>query len=298
MKSAERDIKDEDEVEEESQPRQRQVFAALVTSVDVEGFRRRLIRWLIQGQIPFTAVEQEQFRDLLLSLQPSLAGYLARSHNTMSKWIQDEYQEARGRLNRVLLSSKSRVHLSFDLWTSPSCSAILGVCAHFLDSQYRLRHALLALREMEGVHSGERIGAVVGDLIEESALQANLGVFVGDNAGNNDIAVKAIVHRFMPEEDDEGSSRRVRCLGHIINLAAKAFLLGNDCEAFVDEIEVAERATARDRANLTAEQVKWRLKGPVGKFHNIVVFIRASPQRRQEFAASIKAIIEQAQTEG
>ena len=96
----------------------------------------------------------------------------------------------------------------------------------------------------------------MGDLIEELALQLNLGVFIADNVGNVDVAVNVIVHRFLPKEKDEVSPRRSRCLGYIINLAAKAFLLKNDCEAFIEDIDHAERATARDEANLAAEQVK------------------------------------------
>jgi hypothetical protein len=290
------ETRSESRSESHSQPRRQQIFSTLIAPVNIDVFRERLVQWIIQCQVPFTAVEQEQFRQLLLCIQPSLDRYLIRSHNTVASWLRDSYQEARESLKFKLSQARSKIHLSFDIWTSPSCSAIIGICSHFVDTQYQLRHALLALKEIEGLHSGERIAEIVGDLIEESAIQANLGVFVGDNASNIDVAVRALVHRFLPDEENEPHSRRSRCLGHIINLAAKAFLLGNDYEAFIDEIDTAERATTRDQANLAAEQAKWRIKGPIGKFHNIVTFIRASPQRRQEFATSIKAIIEQSQS--
>jgi hypothetical protein len=34
-------------------------------------------------------------------------------------------------------------------------------------------------------------------------------------------------------------------------------------------------------------QEAWRKKGAIGKFHNIVVFIRSSPQRREAFKSCL-----------
>ena len=61
---------------------------------------------------------------------------------------------------------------------------------------------------------------------------------------NVDTAFKALVNCFQLGESEKG--RRSRCCGHIINLAAKAFILGADYEIFIDEIEVVELITARD----------------------------------------------------
>jgi hypothetical protein len=37
------------------------------------------------------------------------------------------------------------------------------------------------------------------------------------------------------------NSRRVRCLGYIINLAAKAFLFGKNADAFKNSIDAARK---------------------------------------------------------
>ena len=41
-----------------------------------------------------------------------------------------------------------------------------------------------------------------------------------------------------------------------------------------------EQATMRDKQNLVVEQAKWRSRGPISKFHNIIAYIRATSQRR------------------
>src|SRR5207248_11466832 len=112
-------------------------------------------------------------------------------------------------------------------------------------------------------------------IIKEMISIDRLGFFMGDNASENGTAIRAIIAHLCPNEKDP-NSRRVRCLGHIINLAAKAFLFGQDAEAFDEESQ-----TKKERARFEAVRELWRKKGPVGKFHNTVSFIRKTPQRRE-----------------
>jgi hypothetical protein len=78
--------------------------------------------------------------------------------------------------------------------------------------------------------------------------------------------------------------RRLRCLGHVINLAAKAFLYGKEFDAFEKDID-----TVKEHSEILKELQLWRKRGPVGKLHNIIIFICRSPQRREKFA-NIKAL--------
>ena len=55
---------------------------------------------------------------------------------------------------------------------------------------------------------------------------------------NNDTAIKAVLkHFFLKWSDKKRTARRLRCLGHVINLAAKAFLYGYETDAFEKNIE-------------------------------------------------------------
>lgn len=67
-------------------------------------------------------------------------------------------------------------------------------------------------------------------------------------------------------------------MGHIINLAAQVFLYGNDEEIFIAEVY----GVSRD-PDMKKQLEVWRKNGPIGKLHNIVTFIRRSPQRREQF---------------
>jgi hypothetical protein len=75
----------------------------------------------------------------------------------------------------------------------------------------------------------------------------------------------------------------MRCFGHILNLAAQAFLYGDGAASFELQSE------AYDMLERVEEDLEhWRPKGPVGKLHNIVKFIRASLQRTKAFKAYTK----------
>jgi hypothetical protein len=275
------------------------VITTLISRVNIDVFRRMLVEWVVQDQIPFSAVKSKRLRDLFLLLQPSMERYLITSHTTMSKWVQDDYHNARVRLKSILAKSQSRIHISFDAWTSPSDKAILGVSAHFLSTELKLQHALIGFKEIEGVHDGENLAEYVIAVIQELELEEKFGVFVGDNAGNVDTAINAIVRRLRPNEPP--GLRRSRCLGHIINLAAKAFIHGADVEAWEDEVALAAQRDSRrghEELNLMEEQVQWRSRGPIGKYHNVVVFIRASPQRRQAFKQSVCTVVNEANERG
>ena len=72
--------------------------------------------------------------------------------------------------------------------------------------------------------------------------------------------------------------RRLRCLGHVINLCAQAFLLGKQSQETLDQLELAHL-----QYDFEAIAKVWREQGVLGRLHNIVRYIRMTPQRRAEW---------------
>lgn len=114
--------------------------------------------------------------------------------------------------------------------------------------------------------------------------------------------------------------RRLRCGGHIINLAAQSALTYKPSastkrklneDAFNDErVEDVARqndrdtqllATAfspvdlQDEGSIQVQQAEWRKRGAIGKAHNIVNHICASDQRRENFRKAQKEVEDQAE---
>jgi hypothetical protein len=105
---------------------------------------------------------------------------------------------------------------------------------------------------------GSRLEVMIPVLeeMEEMEIVSRLGCFIGDNAGNND-TWRAICRK-LRSDIKEPDSGKVRCLGHILNLVAKAFPFGKDADAF-------EEDTNSKRGNAHIEKLRevWRKKGPM-----------------------------------
>jgi hypothetical protein len=67
-----------------------------------------------------------------------------------------------------------------------------------------------------------------------------LGFFIGDNVTTNNTAIRAIL-AYLYSDLKDPDSRRVRCLNHIINLAAKAFLFEKNAKAFEEESQTKKQ---------------------------------------------------------
>ncbi|RYP51798.1 hypothetical protein DL768_002945 [Monosporascus sp. mg162] len=103
------------------------------------------------------------------------------------------------------------------------------------------------------------IAAKILDVIDTYGIKEKISYFTLDNAKNNDTAMEVI----GGELGFNGAYRRNRCIGHTLNLFAKALLFGHDIEAFEASIYGEEALTI-------IEHELWRKKGPVGKLYNLV----------------------------
>ena len=121
-----------------------------------------------------------------------------------------------------------------------------------------------------------------------------------DNASNNDTAADCIYTAL----DKDWYRYRIRCVCHILTLAAKAGLYSKTTKASskkiaqglqvehdqviaeneeVDAVMKQLHAETWDEKAITEKQQASRLLGPPGKIRNIITYITASNQRREAF---------------
>lgn len=255
-------------------------------------FKRTLVRWVVDANIPLNGVEACGFRRLVevCSLGSNNILNLVPTGDTLRTWIMHEYGQNKEDIRDHLHScARSKIHLSFDMWTSEgNIMSLMAVVAHYLDKDFNNRTVLIALRRLFGPHSGANMAETLLDVFDEFDIRDRLGYFMTDNAESNDTCLKCVMRKVDPNfTDDAISERRLRCWGHVLNLVARSFLFGCDADAF--ELEDATNvALDREHERLSA----WRKRGPVGKLQNITTFIRASPQRRELFKSISLAAIE------
>jgi hypothetical protein len=102
----------------------------------------------------------------------------------------------------------------------------------------------------------------------------------------------------LQEEGFEGfnlQERRLRCLGHIINLAVKLLLFNGNVGDLGKEIkQIMADIQENVPAHLREARIKaWRARGVVGKLHNIIVYIWGSTIHRNNFLSQIEIDMKQ-----
>jgi hypothetical protein len=193
-------------------------YKALVSTIDATRFRKALVMFIVMCNVAFLVVESEYFKELLLACSAgALEPFLVNASNTVKRWILEEFEKRKLEVKDELATARSRIHISFDLWTSPNALALVATVAHYLDKHLKARSYLIGLRHVRGAHSGENITEAMIPVLVEMGVVPKLGYFMADNAGNNNTAVRAICRQLRPDIKDL-DSRRARCLGHIINL--------------------------------------------------------------------------------
>ena len=255
-------------------PREQQVLNELARAFDEKTFRRLLIRWIIYDNVSFRQVDGPVFREFIEYLSPRAAECMPSGWSVRS-WIIKGYAYHKAAVKRELQRAVSKIHLSFDLWTSGNLLSFNGVTAHFLNKDFEPRATLLAIPEQTGLHAGVNIAEGVIAVIKDFGIKnEQIGYFMLDNATNNDTAMMAIAKEF----NFNPIERRLRCSGHIINIIARHLLYGYNPDLFKAEDMVPK--------DIKAQLQTWRKRGPVGKAHNLIVWVYTSPQRRHRWHES------------
>lgn len=269
---------------ESTQPTRPRI-AEMLFSPKVKEWRRDLLAFLLATHTPFNVVNTPEFKRWQLSASPALELYLP-GNNAVRNWAEKEFDVARRKIGVMMKEALSKIHISFDVWTADySKYALLGVVAHFVarvDGKLSTQSILLGLRRLTESHTSEYVGEVLTQVLQDFEVSpAQLGVFVADSGSENNGAVQRVLAYFLPDLKDI-TGRRVRCLAHIINLAAKQFLYGRDPQVFEEEVAKLE-LNEFDATAVREAQAAWKKKGAHGKLHNIIVFIRKSSKRKEEF---------------
>jgi hypothetical protein len=114
--------------------------------------RELLVDWVVDRRHPFNEVEADSFRSLMEYLNPMAISKVPRSGNTVRVDVMSCYEVAKVIIQKNLSRAKSKIHLSFDLWTSPNHKAIIAIVGHWTSHEFCVETALLGMREITEAH--------------------------------------------------------------------------------------------------------------------------------------------------
>jgi hypothetical protein len=240
-----------------------------------EEFRKRIVKWMMHGVIPFSAVELPEFRAMLSLLK---SGVAVPSRHTVSRDTMVCYREEEGRVNERLRNAASKISITLDCWTSPNNKAFLGVTGHYIDKDWALKSLLVDFVPLSGEHTGENLCGALVDVCERRGILGKLQGVTTDNAAN----IGRLLTCFEGACSERGvmfakDQQRVRCVAHVVNLAAQAFLC-----------ELRAEGPAADSNPNCGVAMQTRSELCIFKLRCVVRWIRSSPQRSHSFMVLCK----------
>lgn len=245
----------------------------LIEGFQQTAFQKAFINWIIDNHHPLYELETPAFREMIRLASPLAEEALWKNHQSVRDHIMAEYSEYIELVKDKLSKSTSKIHISFDGWTTPNNKHVLvGVCVHHLNEEGRLEDYLIAVPELIGKHSGENYAEVVGTILKSFGITSErLGCIVTDNAFNNDTAIDDLGQRF----NFTPKHRRMRCSCHILNLGAQCILFGRDKDSF----ENSDDNYKEEEAHLA----EWRKYGAIAVLIDLINSIN-TPQSNQLLA--------------
>jgi hypothetical protein len=246
-----------------------------------------LIAMIAVENLSFRLVESAHFQAFCRTLNPEVGAELYSAHAQVSDGIGKSYLHLKDIVQRKLQSSLSKIHISLDIWTSPNRLLFLAVCAHFVEPESKkLAKALLQLRSVPSHSAKDQLDAL-REILEGYQIAQNLGVIIGDNVSANDKLARLISKFLLDEKKIRWNPVHncIRCSGHIINLAVQAFLTEAPVVDGLDDLEELEELESdlESLESLDESPQRPQKLQCLAKLHKIVVHIRSSPGRSQNF---------------
>ncbi|CCE35404.1 uncharacterized protein CPUR_06833 [Claviceps purpurea 20.1] len=264
----------EDSDTQSSTDQPRTAFFGLCTHQARESFRDLLLGFILDEDLSFDVLRNDYLQEALRRLNQSYEQKVGIGRSSMRTALDDVFNSKKDLIKNELQNALTKIHLSFDGWTSPNQHALLGVSAHFLNSRGIPQQRLIALRHLTDTHSGLNLAGALHEVIVDWNLGDIIGCLVSDNASNNDVCTRTLYRTLNPAyEVEDATHRRIRCYGHVLNLVGRAFLSGDNSEAFE---QASRTVNSGDQGDFLAD---WRRHGPIAKLHNLVKWVRFSPQR-------------------
>jgi len=227
---------------------------------------------------PFSIAEGQGFAEFaqkMINIGQKYGGVSAAEvlpcATTISRHLDSVVEKEKATLQPSLASAVI-LGVTTDMWTSDKTNdAYVTVTAHYLDSEWQVRSAILATRDAEEKHTAVYIRKLVTAILEENNVNIKNVIYVTDNAANMKAAFREEVW--------------LGCSGHNLNLvlshglqAPKEGSLG--CPPEIQDLITAckELVTLAKKTRLNSK-LQTTLKQCVSTRWNSVLFTLQSVQR-------------------
>lgn len=243
-----------------------------------------MIRLIVNRELPILLVDSPEFRELLSWINPAVAPILSKQ-TAVTDGIIAQFRLARIHLSHTL-SSVDHISITCDAWTSPSSVPMLGITAHWLTEEFAMKSVVLALKEIDGSHTGKNMASLVKHTLDSFNLTSKLYCITADNASNN-LTMGRELHNLIPHFDHEKNLHG--CVAHVINLVAKAGISIFDSKTPPDPLSALDPQLPQDNEPLPSSLIE---PTPHLEVHSILTRIRGF-HKRVRLSTQLKQALDQ-----
>lgn len=134
---------------------------ALRGVVNIDAFREAQMLMAIRRHLPLNFVTWPEYQALLSAINPMVEEFLIGSGATIAADLETAHAAHEQSIKRWLASSRSLIHISMDVWSSPQRKSFIAIHAQWVDEEFLPRKALLGLPNLRDSHAGAAMGSSV-----------------------------------------------------------------------------------------------------------------------------------------
>jgi hypothetical protein len=261
----------------------------LRNSVDRRTVHQALLRLIVYHDLPLSTVEWPELHTLVFALNHQAINCLWKTHRTTAIHVAKTFKERQQQVACMLQGAQSMIHLTTDTWHSPNFKELQAITAHFIDDTGKRQKALIALPELFDGHAGVKVAGHIIETLKAYKIEEKLGYITADNHGANDTMCQALSQALserLPPIDWQPVQQRLRCIGHMLNIAVQAFFYAKDEAAIKLVIEESLRPGASIDDELLALSQKdtgWLAIAPLKKILSFCSTLRRSDRQYNAF---------------
>lgn len=233
----------------------------------------------------FSIVEDHGFRRFVKELDPR---YELPSRRTLTRsLLPDLYSVTREKIRKGIDAS-NHVSVTTDIWSSQNTESYMTLTAHYFDSNFELKSAVLDTKLLTESHTAQYLNSVLKDITQEWGISNKIVCFVTDGGAN----IKAAVNLF--------GAAHFPCIAHKLNLVVNDVIGKHDilkqtlnkCKEIVTHFKSSVVAADKLRnMQIQLNKSELKLKQDVcTRWNSAVVMIERILEVKEPLAAAIASL--------
>lgn len=216
-------------------PQQAQItkFTGLTSESKQKVLEKTMAEAFMFSNLPFSLNESPSFQRFIHALNPSFKIPQATHTTTL---VDAAFEEKATKIAAAIKQAES-VALTTDAATTVAGTSMNAVTCHWIDSEWELKSATIALKELDESHTGVYLSSVVQEDAKRFLIKDTAIAVTTDGASNALACAKDL-------KDSEVVDETVRCICHLLHLAVTASLdiadvsdLLSTCKSLVTKIK-------------------------------------------------------------